>query len=174
MASEWTDDAIACAKRHNAAGLSRSQIAVEIAAETGQRFSRNAVIGKLARLGEVSPHTLKPRAERAVRQTQRPRRRSVNGLQITTVPKFNRVKHIDPVDDSPAPEPLNIPFGERADHQCGFICSPDGAPVLCCGHPQTSAPRRDGSMGPSPYCQHHHNKTHIGFSNERRRERIAA
>jgi GcrA cell cycle regulator len=47
LAMSWTDERVALVRKHYADGLSASQIAIEL----GGMFSRNAVIGKLHRLG---------------------------------------------------------------------------------------------------------------------------
>ncbi|GIX16685.1 MAG: global cell cycle regulator GcrA-like protein [Rhodothalassiaceae bacterium] len=64
----WTEDKIEKLKKLWAKGLSASQIAKEL----GEGFSRNAVIGKVHRLGLKSrPSPVKPRARKTGGQPRR-------------------------------------------------------------------------------------------------------
>lgn len=186
----WTDEAVAVAKKYNDLQYSRGQIAVEIHRETGLHFTRNAVIGKLARLGVACT---KPKSVRN-HAVNRPARKPVNYLHVINSEKKAVLQRpaearADPSDAiamreqvkavaaQAAPgsrDPLHIPFLERKDPECAFICSPDGEPVTVCGHTQLTF-RLRGRDVQSSYCPAHHEHTHTGdFGLGRRRERRAA
>ena len=48
---DWSDDAVARLKEHITAGMSASEIVRELVSEFGGPLTRNAVIGKVARIG---------------------------------------------------------------------------------------------------------------------------
>lgn len=150
----WTDDRIEILKQLHAAGLSCSKIAAELGGVT-----RNAVIGKLHRLG-IKTDKLKPQVTRgpAAIRNPRPARKPVNGLHIVNSARLPRetagereTAAIAAATCVIAEPPLHIPFLDRRDPECGFICSADRAPATCCGHPQQTD---------SPYCPAHHRLTH--------------
>src|SRR5450631_1072948 len=80
----WNNEAIAAAKKHNGLKYSRSEIADGIYEDTGMRFSRNAVIGKLARLGVACQKPKKIRNH----AFNRPARAPVNAQHIQRDKKF--------------------------------------------------------------------------------------
>lgn len=169
MKSVWTDEAIASAKKHNAAQLSRREIANEIFADTGMRFSRNAVIGKLTRLGEVCPKPKEARNKpvsrpaRVIGRNSQPILERLRGSASGALRpgRFKRL-YIETNNSLPLTEqrpPLHIPFLERKEGECAFICSAPREPVTVCGHGQALI-WRDTVEVSSSYCGFHHNITH--------------
>lgn len=104
-------------------------------------FTRNAIIGKLFRLGlRRSPEDL--HRARANRKSLTPRvvsfRRAIAAAESSFVPS----------EDVPPLPPLNIPLVDTTRSQCKFIAGYDG---LCCGHP---------TIGGS-WCAHHHARVYV-------------
>ena len=177
-AGVWTEEAVAAAKKYNDAGLSRSQIAAKIFEEAGQRFTRNAVIGKLARLG-VACANKSPGNDFKTR-VLRPKRKPVNVIHLidakaarvaadqreAVLPKVDaldpaamqeRVKLVaarNPVD---AGDTVAVPFADRTG--CAFIVSADGAPTMACNM----------KIASGCYCAGHSRFTHAGFGAAPRR-----
>jgi hypothetical protein len=180
--TNWTDEAIAVAKKYNDEGLSRTDIADKIAEETGLKFSRNAVIGKLARLGVKCTNpprkcirVSRPRravASPAVMVARRERQHTnaklfgpsihepgESAVSFRSQPKTG-MRYA--VGECSALAPLNIPFLDRKDGECAFICSGDGEPTTVCGHAQM--PLFGGKEEKSSYCPFHHGVTHQGYA----------
>jgi hypothetical protein len=184
----WTDKAIDVAKKYNDLQFSRAQIARMIYDETGLVFTRNAVIGKLARLGVACT---RPKQAPST-ASRRPRRVSTSAAVIRSkgriidagigkqplfvgtaanggyaLAKTARTYRREAVEHIGAPVSMNVPFGERVDPQCAFICSADGEPATVCGHKQMNIfrPLRNGTtqVEKSSYCPFHHGLTHQGY-----------
>lgn len=116
----WTDERVALLRKEWAEGLSAAQIARHLGG-----VSRNAVIGKLHRLGSA------------------PRMRAVNHNAIKTAHIAATRKPVEP----PEPvAPLNVPFIDRKPGQCKAITDATPFEQRCCGHP--AAPGE-------PYCAAH-------------------
>jgi hypothetical protein len=174
----WTDEAVAAAKKYNDEGWSRSIIAGKIHEETGQRFSRNAVIGKLKRLGQISPRSSSAKNKNTTRVV-RPRRKAIEPARIVspalgtgfystadTPEKVAALYRRKAVEHDGQPVPMNIPFNERKEGECAFICSDGGEPATVCGHKQMAIfrfPAGEPSSEKSSYCPFHHGLTHQGY-----------
>lgn len=109
-----------------------SWIAAEINRHTGSSFSRNAVIGKVHRIGLSKRVIEKPPA-----MPKKPRNRRVRPERRVVVDLF---PDILPADF------LGIPFVKTTNQTCMYP-EGDGANMLFCGQP-----RKDGSS----YCPAHH------------------
>lgn len=136
----WNEDEIAELCRLWKAGDSASQIARQLNRRGGRFFTRNAVIGKVTRLGLSGRQT----PSRPVRlPTHKPRSaykqaKDAGVLPFTTQPM--------PVfDASDAPESLKIPLMQLEPGQCKWSTHEE-AEHLFCGHPQHAD---------SPWCEHH-------------------
>jgi hypothetical protein len=177
----WTGELTALVQELNNTKLSRAQIADEIFRQTGVSFTRNAIIGKLGRLGATSPKVFVARGPTLAR----PKRTSVNGSGIIDKIKVRAAAQAHPaftpgpqnkqalvaitrrensdraaaLNAQSAPAPLHIFFLDRKDNECAFICSVDGAPRTVCGHEQVIIPRGK-TLAPSSYCAFHHAFTH--------------
>lgn len=128
----WTDERVAELKRHHEAGLSARQIGVEIGA------TRNAVIGKLKRLGMLGKGVSRPRLSEEDRKLRRQELERNRGPR-----QRNRGTKMQ---DMPTPPPpfvgsLNIPFGDlrpfrnHSPNQCRYIAAePPGPDYLACGN----------------------------------------
>jgi hypothetical protein len=141
--SPWTNAIVDELKLHVAAGLSASQIAAALPCE----ISRNAVIGKISRMGldfskrrtgEFKPKEPKPRIR--IRKPQTAPERSQHWWKATE-PKVDV-----PLPDIPEVvlEPRNIALADLEPHHCRYPVETD--PFLFCGH------QRDGD---EPYCPAH-------------------
>jgi GcrA cell cycle regulator len=140
-AGTWADERrVERLKELWAEGLS----ARTIAAELGEGVSRNAVIGKVHRLGLAGRVTVF-RAPRRVPERSAPRARSATARPPRAYPQ--------PVILSGAPEAKMLPFGKLKRSTCHW---PIGDPLLpgfgFCGH--ATVP------GGQPYCAHHQCKGH--------------
>jgi GcrA cell cycle regulator len=163
----WTDERVEMLKKLWADGLSASQIAAELGGIT-----RNAVIGKVHRLGlsgrAKAPSSAGPRA----RKTRAPSHvfRSIrNALRGNTALAAHAVAAYE-AEIEPEPEPLEniIPIGQRcsilelSDDKCHWpIGDPGHADFAFCG---------GKSIIGLPYCAYH---ARIAYqpANERRRDR---
>jgi len=136
----WTEDRVATLRKLWAEGLSASQIAKQLGGVT-----RNAVIGKVHRLGLAGRATPSRPAKRPVRAA-RPR---VIG---PTAPRL-RMPSAAPTVVIPALEPLKLEDGKAAsvltlnESMCKFpIGDPNDADFAFCGR---------ASFGSHPYCADH-------------------
>jgi GcrA cell cycle regulator len=149
----WTEARVEELKKLWTEGMSASQIARHL----GAGATRNAVIGKLHRLG-LSGRT--PPARAASARPRRPREPSRPGLMPTAgatalKPHFDAKPLLRPAPE-PEPEPIrlvDIPKGERvsilmlSDKTCRWPIGDPGSEDFCfCG----AAPKTG-----SPYCAHH-------------------
>jgi GcrA cell cycle regulator len=164
----WTDERVELLKKLWAEGLSASQIAGRLGGVT-----RNAVIGKVHRLG------LSGRATSSRSSSPRPRR--------THVPRANRAPSLlfgtrgntalkpqyeAELEFQPAPlEELVIPLHERAsimtlkESMCRWpIGHPSDAEFHFCGRKK---------LGALPYCEHHARMAYQPVQTRRRERRIA-
>lgn len=169
----WTEERVELLKRLWAEGLSASQIAGRLGGVT-----RNAVIGKVHRLG------LSGRATTSRVKTPRPRRRvgprgdQVRRLALHTrgntalKPVYEQEPDIE-LDPIPAPvEELVIPLAERAtiltlkEQMCRWpIGDPVESDFYFCG--------RDSAQG-VPYCAHHARIAYQPLQSRRRDRRTAS
>lgn len=140
MAYAWPDDSIAILKRMHAEGWSCSRIANAInAADPDARVSRNAVIGKLNRMGIVTP-----RPSRAPLNPPHKHKRAPNWFMPSNhapAPRINP-KPMPSIPDEPGP--TAIPFSKRRPLQCAWIFDKAAnADSLCCGRPIQEGARYD-------------------------------
>ena len=165
----WTDERVELLKKLWGEGLSASQIAGRLGG-----VSRNAVIGKVHRLG------LSGRATTSRMKSHRPRARAANAnakrvakARFATVgnPALRALYHPDAEPFVPAAEELEIPIAERKTIQTLTECScrwPIGDPQLSdfhfCG--KTKVPGL-------PYCEFHARRA-FQPPQPRRRERDAS
>ncbi|HXF53257.1 MAG TPA: GcrA family cell cycle regulator [Hyphomicrobiaceae bacterium] len=165
----WTDERVELLKKLWAEGLSASQIAARLGAVT-----RNAVIGKVHRLG------LSGRAPSSRASSPRPRR--------THVPRAPRAQSLlfgtrgatalkpqYALEADPEPQPLEelvIPLAERAsimtlkESMCRWpIGDPSDPEFHFCGR------KRCGTL---PYCEHHARMAYQPVQMRRREKRLAS
>lgn len=131
MAYAWPDESVALLKRMHTEGWSCSRIALAInKADPDAGVSRNAVIGKLNRMGFV-----KPRPRNRLMNPPHKHKRAPNWFispSRTPAPKFNP-RPMPPMNDEPGPSA--IPFSKRGKLQCSWIYGEPSADALCCGEP---------------------------------------
>jgi hypothetical protein len=138
--SRWTREAETVLREYKSRGVSATLIALRIQRDFGIEFSRNAIIGKVHRLGLSSPKT----------DVRMPVGENRKHPRAPNPRRFRRFQIVDSADDlRPWAGPLNIPFLELGPDQCREIVGVGVA--LCCGQPQTAA---------SSYCSHHHAINH--------------
>jgi len=161
MQSPWTDERVETAKRLHSEGVSMS----DIAAALNCGFSRNAVIGKLHRMGifsEVSPVV---REERAEARRNRSKAKKPKSHATARAPRYinpSRAPELQggcyPTDDA---FDLNIPEAQRkqllelTEDTCRWPVGDPGSPefFFCGAHP------KDGH----PYCGTHCQRAFTGF-----------
>jgi GcrA cell cycle regulator len=150
----WTDERVTRLRKLWSDGLSAAQIAAELGG-----VSRNAVIGKVHRLG-LNGRAKSPRE--AASRPRRPRTHSVliarqSKRELALAAVFESARE---TGQEPAPEATVIPFGQRrsllelTESTCRW---PIGDPAdkdqfFFCGGP---------ALGGFPYCRHH---CRIGFA----------
>lgn len=170
----WTEDRVETLKKLWNEGLSASQIAGRLA----HGVTRNAVIGKVHRLGLSGRVTPQRAARPRPRKTREPSHPGRPMLPIHGATALKALHRIEPAErPEPEPEPirlvdLNIPEGERvnilmlSDRTCRWPVGDPGAEDFCfCGH----APKASGG----PYCDYH---ARIAFQplQDRRRHKVAS
>ena len=165
----WTDERVELLKKLWAEGLSASQIAARLGGVT-----RNAVIGKVHRLGLSGRATSSRSSSPRPRRTHVPRASRTPSLMFGTrgatalKPQFEME-----VDLSPAPlEELVIPLNERAsimtlkESMCRWpIGDPSEPEFHFCGR------KKCGSL---PYCEHHARMAYQPVQARRRERRFAS
>jgi GcrA cell cycle regulator len=150
----WTDERVDLLKRLWSEGLSASQIAQKLGGVT-----RNAVIGKVHRLGLSGRATPSRPARRSVKPAIARPVRAATPASIAAAPR--------PAPPPPAPvEPALLPSGEFAtvltlsSHICKWpIGDPDDANFRFCG-------RHAGAA--SPYCEAH---ARVAYQPQKKRTR---
>jgi GcrA cell cycle regulator len=170
----WTEDRVELLKKLWNEGLSASQIAGRL----GYGVTRNAVIGKVHRLGlsgRVTPQrTARPRPRRT-REPSHPGRPMLPIHGATALKPMHRIEPA--VRAEPEPEPIrlvdvHVPQGERvnilmlSDRTCRWPVGDPGSEDFCfCGH----TPKASGG----PYCDYH---ARIAFQplQDRRRHKVAS
>ena len=164
----WTDERVELLKKLWAEGLSASQIAGRLGGVT-----RNAVIGKVHRLGLSGRATSSRSSSPRPRRTHVPRANRTPSLMFGTrganalKPQFETE-----LDLAPAPlEELVIPLNERAsiltlkEAMCRWPIGDPGDPEFhFCGRK---------SCGTLPYCEHHARMAYQPVQMRRREKRFA-
>lgn len=150
MIGFWTDERIELLKKFWAEGLSCSQVAAELG-----HVTRNAVIGKIHRLGLERRGIKVSQAELFRREQRRQARNASRVIRQREQRQRHRFWEDKPMQElPPAPEPfvgsLNILFNDLRDYsssesnECRYVA--DGGPdYLACG-----TPTLDGES----YCAH--------------------
>lgn len=142
---EWAPEHIETLMALSGAGLSARKIGEHLG------ITRNAVIGKLHRLGIVSPKkpglTAEERAEKE--RLAKDRKRELDRARRPT----RLAPYTPPMVRPEAPIPLGIPFGDLADfkrlspNQCRFMGSEEPATRWsCCAHE---------TLPGQPFCEYH-------------------
>jgi hypothetical protein len=121
LSDEWTVARIALLLKLDAENvLSRSQIAIQLHNETGSRFTRNAIIGKLARLGAPLKGKLPARSK--------PLR--------SHPPRVERMRtYIPRPPPEPAPDSLRTSLVDLTETTCRYPTNPENQTYEACGHP---------------------------------------
>ncbi len=164
----WTDERVELLKKLWAEGLSASQIAARLGGVT-----RNAVIGKVHRLGLSGRATSSRSSSPRPRRTHVPRANRTPSLMFGTrgatalKPQFE-------MEADPVPQPLQelvIPLHERAsimtlkEPMCRWPIGDPGDPEFhFCGR------KKCGSL---PYCDHHARMAYQPVQARRREKRFA-
>lgn len=170
----WTDDRVELLKRLWAEGLSASQIALQLG-----EASRNAVIGKVHRLGlagrakavvPAAPRQRKPRAPGPVVRMARPGGVVRGNTALAAVPVYEEEEVAPAAAPRVAAENV-VPIGQRCNilelgiGRCRWpVGDPGASDFFFCG---------GKTAGVSPYCGYH---ARIAYhpQADRRRERRAA
>ncbi len=185
--SGWTEDRIAALKAGWAAGLS----AGEIAARLQHEFSRNAVIGKIHRLGltgtggrskdkpaRSNGGAKRMTAKRSAMMFRKAPEKTAKGKRVLIPPAEKerqaaedkakadaaRAATEQAIADGPLIEVLDL-----QSHHCRWPVSRQ-SPHRFCGLPKASGTRANGT--PKPYCDTHWRMGNVGVS--RRADRQAA
>jgi GcrA cell cycle regulator len=165
----WTDDRVDLLKKLWADGLSASQIAARLGGVT-----RNAVIGKVHRLGLSGRATSSRSSGPRPRRTHVPRANRASSLLFGTRGNTALKPQYEAEPDlAPAPlEELVIPLHERATIQTlkEAMCRwPIGDPA----EPEFHFCGRK-TCGPLPYCEHHARMAYQPVQARRRERRVAS
>ncbi|MCP5080120.1 MAG: GcrA cell cycle regulator [Alphaproteobacteria bacterium] len=169
----WTDDRVEVLKKLWAEGLSASQIAARLGGVT-----RNAVIGKVHRLGlsgRATPSRTPRPKPRRTREPSHPSKISTFRTAGANALKVDTDIDIDPIIE-PEPAPLREvdlpPTGKRcnilqlSDKTCRWPIGDPGAEDFCfCGaNPKAG----------QPYCEHHVRLAYQPAQDRRRRQAAGA
>jgi GcrA cell cycle regulator len=165
----WTDERVELLKKLWAEGLSASQIAGRLGGVT-----RNAVIGKVHRLGLSGRATSSRSSSPRPRRTHVPRANRAPSLMFGTRGNVALKPHYEAEYD-PAPQPLQelvIPLHERAsiltlkEAMCRWPIGDPAEPEFhFCGRK---------SCGTLPYCEHHARMAYQPVQMRRREKRFAS
>nr|WP_321454566.1 GcrA family cell cycle regulator [uncultured Cohaesibacter sp.] len=171
----WTDERVELLKKLWAEGLSASQVAAELGGVT-----RNAVIGKVHRLGlsgRAKTTPTAPRARRPRTQTPRPARPSSGNATQTvgaTALKVDAQPQTTPqpkAEKAPEVDPVVVPISKRAsiltltENTCKWpIGDPGDSDFHFCGHKSESG---------SPYCKYHSEIAYNTGADRRRSKRAS-
>lgn len=168
----WTEDRVELLKKLWNEGLSASQIAGRL----GHGVTRNAVIGKVHRLGlsgRVTPQRAARPRPRKTREPSHPGRSMLPTIGANALKPLHRPEPV--VRAEPEPEPIrlvDIPKGERvnilmlSDRTCRWpVGDPGTDEFFFCGH----APKASGG----PYCDYHARVAYQPLQ-DRRRHKIAS
>jgi GcrA cell cycle regulator len=164
----WTDERVELLKKLWAEGLSASQIAARLGGVT-----RNAVIGKVHRLGLSGRATSSRSSSPRPRRTHVPRANRGSSLMFGTRGANALKPHYEAEPDySPAPlEELVIPLNERAsimtlkEAMCRWPIGDPGEPEFhFCGRKTCAS---------LPYCEHHARMAYQPVQARRRERRFA-
>ena len=142
MNSPWTDERITVLRADYAEGYSCAQIAARI----GDGISRNAVIGKVHRLGLEKPLIVKKPARETRPRKQSSRQRHIPGTnrfyEAVSNPAEIKLRCVEIT-------PRNVTLIDLEPGDCRYPYGGDieGESITFCGHP-----KQDGSQ----YCTPHH------------------
>ena len=168
----WTDERVELLKKLWAEGLSASQIAGRLGGVT-----RNAVIGKVHRLGLSGRATSSRSSSPRPRRTHVPRQHRASSLMFGTRGNVALKPQFE-AEEEPMPAPLEelvIPLPERAsiltlkESMCRWPIGDPGEPDFhFCGR------KKFGSL---PYCEHHarmaYQPVQLGGARRRLRQRLS-
>jgi GcrA cell cycle regulator len=164
----WTEERVELLKKLWAEGLSASQIAARLGGVT-----RNAVIGKVHRLGLSGRATSSRSSSPRPRRTNVPRAPRATSLMFGTRGATALKPQFD-MELDPAPQPLEelvIPLHERAsimtlkESMCRWPIGDPGDPEFhFCGRKK---------LGTLPYCEHHARMAYQPVQARRREKRVA-
>lgn len=133
----WADERhVEALEKHWAAGLTCSQISAELARDFGASYSRNAVIGKISRLGLVNPKA-KGFKTGPFKRKSKPRQARTRITRVNSNSTVMRATS-SPQTDLPTMRcvevvPRNLTLMELDDTTCRYPYG-DQAPFLYCGH----------------------------------------
>lgn len=135
----WTTDRVELLKSHFEAGLTCREIAASIG------VSRNAVIGKLARLHLTrGPARAEPRSTKAAARDRS--RKSIPRLQYQMLQAV--YEEPQPTGEEPVVSDFRCSLLELSNERCRWPISTPGADDFCfCGNPPVEG---------MPYCSGHH------------------
>jgi GcrA cell cycle regulator len=137
----WSESNVVLLRDFVAKGLSASQIAKELGGMTHYYVSRNAVVGKIHRLGL--------RLEKSYEKYSRaqPRKQRQPPKTIVVKPKKVSLKEIArQIVALPEPDGPSIGFDELEPHHCRWPKEGAGMELRYCGAT---------ALDPHPYCPHH-------------------
>lgn len=145
----WTTDRVELLKSHFEAGLTCREIAASIG------VSRNAVIGKLARLQLTrGPARAEPRPTKAARERSR---KSVPRLQYQILQAV--YEDAPPLQEEPIASNYRCSLLELSNERCRWPISTPGAEDFCfCGNTPVNG---------MPYCSGHHRLAYRPGSRQR-------
>ncbi|MGE0533164.1 MAG: GcrA family cell cycle regulator [Hyphomonadaceae bacterium] len=128
-AADWTPERVALVTMWRAQGLTCGEIAKRLNAIEKTSFTRNAIIGKLLRLGVETKRDLRPERTRQSLRAQVRKRHGVPVLKAEPLPKPKA-----PARD--AADPRQVAFTESRPGQCRMFCAgEEGAAGIVCGKP---------------------------------------
>lgn len=147
----WTEERVDLLRKLWTEGLSASQVAAEL----GPGITRNAVIGKIHRLGLAerakTATAPRPRAPKAPRTPAQPR---VNGhivhgnVALAYAPNFQPIARVQPQEEVVIPMSERVTLMELRESMCRW---PMGDPTT----PEFRFCGGKSPIGGSPYCTYH-------------------
>ncbi|NDB68127.1 MAG: GcrA cell cycle regulator [Methylocystaceae bacterium] len=165
----WTDERVELLRKLWSDGLSASQVAAEL----GAGITRNAVIGKIHRLGLAERAktvvSSRPRVAKAPRQPAQPRSSShviAGNVALSFAPQIYAAPRIRPEEEVVIPMSERVTLMELRESMCRWPMGDPTTPEFrFCGGPSP--------IGEGPYCAYH---ARVAYqpSQDRRRARDVA
>jgi GcrA cell cycle regulator len=168
----WTDERVELLRKLWSDGLSASQVAAEL----GPGITRNAVIGKIHRLGLAerakTASAPRPRAAKTPRQTAAAPRASAShavhgNVALAFAPQALVVARAQPEEEVVIPMSERVTLMELRESMCRW---PMGDPTT----PEFRFCGGKSPVGGGPYCAHHARVAYQPAQDRRRRDQLKA
>ena len=146
----WTDETTEAVKQNFAFGLSARQSAESINARFGTVLTKNAIIGKLDRLGLKAPKAPRPDGQGACKKSRKRKRGPKQRPLLLSIADSMTLRRLTAIPlDALTPTSCRWPYGDGPFLFCGAEVDPRH-PSYCSGHMRlASRPNQTRMFSPS-------------------------